>query len=298
MLADITLCQRAVDCVRNGVHSDIRIRVPLKRPIMGDFDAAQDHMIAGAKAVYVIAIPKPDIHVRRSFQEVMRACEILRVCNFDVVIIAFHDCDVQPMIAGDLDIIGGGPRTCGVCSTDRGQLKPLGRLCAVQAAAILGAGYTWAFGAVAPGPQRIGDGQGRCRSRVGVKCFDHPINDCGRDAAPGAIVDQDMGRALWHSLKSRADRAIATVSAVYINDRDMNRRQIERLKKSRIIRVAHDDNRRNLRRERAQRPFQHRAPGNMLILFGFLRARPGASARRDHNCGQLHPRLTFLDICL
>jgi hypothetical protein len=53
MDADVTVADRAEQCVGHGMEHDVGIAVAIQRPVMGNAHAAQPEMIAGRKGMNV-----------------------------------------------------------------------------------------------------------------------------------------------------------------------------------------------------------------------------------------------------
>ena len=88
----------------------------------------------------------------------------------------------------DLHIIRGPAGMGGMGRKDAGQVKPLWCLGAVEPIAVLCARHLL----LEPGPERIADRKGRCRTRRCRQRIDDRVNDGGADAGTGDIMNQNM----------------------------------------------------------------------------------------------------------
>ena len=104
MAADIAKGKRAVDRIGQGVHADIGIGMAQQRLAMRNLYPTQPDVIPVRKGVDVIAIAQSDIHAS-PFQDRLGPREILRVGQFQIVLVALDDGHRQARTPRHLDII-------------------------------------------------------------------------------------------------------------------------------------------------------------------------------------------------
>ena len=185
MPPDIALCQCAIDCIGQGVHPHICIRMAQKRPAMRHFHTTKPDVIAFGKGMNVETIAKPDIHAG-PFKNSFRTGEIAGESEFDVVFCAFHDGHGQACVPGNLDIVRRIANMRSVGRQDFGIAKALGRLCPPQPLAGLGSCHQ----TIRTAPQGIRHRQCRGRCRPVAKRIAHAANQRRADQRAGAIMDQ------------------------------------------------------------------------------------------------------------
>ena len=103
MLSDITPRQGAIDRVGDRVHPHICIGVTLEPTIVQHLHTAEDHVISVTKAVHVVAVAQPYIHIHTHCT--FGPGEILGPCDFQVIRIARNNRDFDSRSARDFYII-------------------------------------------------------------------------------------------------------------------------------------------------------------------------------------------------
>ena len=189
VLADVAHRKGAVDGVGDGVHADVGVRVALEAACVGDGEAAECDVIAGAKAVDVVTVA--DAHIGVFLEEGFCAIEIGGVGEFEVGFIALGDGDGDAVGAGDFDVVGGGAREGRVGGADGVGVETLGGLGAVEAGAVLGAGDLGGLARLRAVPKRVAQRQGRGRGGGRLEGRDDLRDNRGADKRAGGVVDQD-----------------------------------------------------------------------------------------------------------
>ena len=136
VLADIALGQGAVNRVGHRVHGNIRIRMALKPPAVGNIHAAERHVIARPEAMHVEPVAKADIHCLALLQNAFGPKEVLGRRDLDVVGVSRTDPNTHADRPRDFDVIGSVAAMLAVCVKNCGKAKGLRRLRPIEMTAI------------------------------------------------------------------------------------------------------------------------------------------------------------------
>ncbi len=277
MLADIAAPQRAIDRVCDGVHPHIGIRMADERMGMRHLYAAQPDVIAGSEFVHVETVAGADIHL--ALQKLFGPGEIFGRGDLEVALVAARGGHRQARRSGDGHIVGRlGIRGGAVRGEDRGVMKPLGRLGAKEAGAILNTAHLATFAL----PERVRHRKGRGGGWVGGKGADHIADHGVADKRPGGIVDQhEVGGLAFQRFKPRADgRGAGGASG-------NGTAACESFSPLHLIGRKNDNNRTDPREGR-DRPVNDPLAAQHLPLFRLGPARPEAASGGDYDHGCRH----------
>ena len=232
-------------------------------------------MIARPEGVDVVAVPQPHIRHRplRSApraQDRVGPREVAGPCQLDIVVRARGDGDGEAGAVGDLHVVGGAFGCRAMRGEDRGQPEALWRLGAEQPVARAHSGHA----AVSPGPQRVGDGQGRGgRIRARPQRVKDARDYGGRHQRPRAVMDQDVGHARpFQQVEPGADAVRPRLAA--LDQRHPAAEFGDRA--GHVVGVDHHDHAAH-GRQRIDGAGQHRPSADKAPLLGLAPARAGTA---------------------
>lgn len=175
MRSDIAFGNGTQQGVSNRVESDVGIRMAFERPVMRDFDPAQDYLVAFAKGMNVEPRAYPRFSGHGSGHP-LRALQVFLGRNLEVLFAAEDERDTEPGIFGNCRIVGhflanGIPVSC----QNFVKAKSLRGLRAPDIFPVNGPGNDG--GRAGTAFERIGNGDSR-QNRGGVgECRNDPV-DC------------------------------------------------------------------------------------------------------------------------
>jgi hypothetical protein len=106
--ADVTVCDRAEQCIGKRVHADIGVAMTDQRLVMRDAHAAQDHRIAWTERMHVVAggdALRAERLLRAQPKQLVRARDVFRRRELAVRFGAFDERDVETEPLRDAGVV-------------------------------------------------------------------------------------------------------------------------------------------------------------------------------------------------
>lgn len=289
MIADIAGANRAEQGVRQRVHADIGVGMPLQLSRVRNFDAAQNNAIAWREGMHVKPLTGPEFeHGAFPVEKRFRHAEIFRLRDFHIV---RRTADKHGFYAGgfgDRRVVCQRPPFEGAMRFKNGfkveplrglgAPEPIARRRSVDRFRIIGAG---AF-------ERVEDGQGGDRAGRMVERSDDARNCLGVDERAGGVVNQDFyGRLALKAFEPETHRILSFGAAMnrwkqfLIIQKIAHCSGVERF----VVRMDNDADAVNFGvcQEDARCSRKDRRSGKPPILFGSAGAGAGSPPGGDDN---------------